>query len=1008
MIPLQLRLKNFLSYQNVILDFRGLHTACICGANGAGKSSLLEAITWVIWGQSRAASDEDIIHTGATDVRVDFEFITNQQCYRIIRTRQRGKNSSLDFQVKRAEEFLSLTGKGIRATQEQIIEAIKLDYDTFINSAYLRQGRADEFMLRPPTQRKQILADLLKLEQYEELATQAKDLSKQYKGQAEQIELTLAGIQQQIAQETEIKHQKQTIEAELKQLQTTQEADRINLQKLQGQEQERKTWEEQLTWQQNKSKNLEQDANRLTQEKSEIAHQLKQYQSLISQEIEIERNYQELREKQKEEETLSNKFQAYQDANQTKQEIEKEILQKNNQLQLKIRQIQGRLDSLEQQEQELGKILNTSQEVKIALQRLHHHRQKLQILDKLQHKVTPLLQQRYSLQTELEKSKANLNAKLEQLNNLEQKCQEELGTIPQKRQLAVEIYQQIQELDNKKVYQKRIQEKTQERNLSNESLKVNQQTYEEKIEELQQKLKLLETPEASCPLCEQNLDEHHRHNVVEKTKRQQQEIQGQIWLIQEQMSVNKKDLKALTLEYQKLENILRNYGDLQQKFGQVESQLDKVGDLNIQLKNIQQEKARIEQLLATETHELNLQKELKHINNKLQELNYDEQTHALVRGEVERWRWAEIKQAKIEDALRNQKLIAQQKPDLIEQIAQLKTEQNTLHSNSDLQQTLHRIEKHLQSLGYDRSHHQKISAYLRQAQSLVINYQKLQEAKQKYPQLQHRLNIIEERLNINIQEQEKIKQNINQLLLKNQAIADNKQALINLDKKIKDQRNYLDNLLAKKGSIEQSLSQIEQFKQRNKNYKEQLEAVRRKCRIYLELTKAFGKNGIQSLMIENVLPQLEAETNQILSRLTGNQLHIQFVTQRLGRGSRSRKKSTKLIDTLDIIIADAQGTRAYETYSGGEAFRINFSVRLALAKLLAQRAGTSLQMLIIDEGFGTQDAEGCERLVAAINAISSDFSCILAVTHMPQFKEAFQHRIEVYKTNQGSQLRLAS
>ncbi|MEM8780492.1 MAG: SbcC/MukB-like Walker B domain-containing protein, partial [Cyanobacteria bacterium P01_G01_bin.49] len=157
-----------------------------------------------------------------------------------------------------------------------------------------------------------------------------------------------------------------------------------------------------------------------------------------------------------------------------------------------------------------------------------------------------------------------------------------------------------------------------------------------------------------------------------------------------------------------------------------------------------------------------------------------------------------------------------------------------------------------------------------------------------------------------------------------------------------------------------------------------------------------------------VLPELEAETNRILSRLTGNQLHIQFVTQRAGRSSSSRKKSVKLIDTLDIIIADTEGTRAYETYSGGEAFRINFSVRLALAKLLAQRAGTSLQMLIIDEGFGTQDAEGCDRLVAAINTISSDFSCILSVTHMPQFKEAFQHRIEVYKTNQGSQLSLKS
>ena len=135
---------------------------------------------------------------------------------------------------------------------------------------------------------------------------------------------------------------------------------------------------------------------------------------------------------------------------------------------------------------------------------------------------------------------------------------------------------------------------------------------------------------------------------------------------------------------------------------------------------------------------------------------------------------------------------------------------------------------------------------------------------------------------------------------------------------------------------------------------------------------------------------------------------MQFLTQRSTKSNRSKRKTTKLIDTLDILIADVRGTRAYETYSGGEGFRINFSIRLALARLLAQRAGTSLQMLIIDEGFGTQDVEGCERLIAAINAIAADFSCILTVTHMPQFKEAFQTRIEVKKTNQGSRLLLSN
>jgi DNA repair protein SbcC/Rad50 len=54
-----------------------------------------------------------------------------------------------------------------------------------------------------------------------------------------------------------------------------------------------------------------------------------------------------------------------------------------------------------------------------------------------------------------------------------------------------------------------------------------------------------------------------------------------------------------------------------------------------------------------------------------------------------------------------------------------------------------------------------------------------------------------------------------------------------------------------------------------------------------------------------------------------------------------------------------------------------------------------------------KDAIGSDRLIAAINAIASDFACILTVTHMPHLKEAFQARIEVNKTNLGSQLHLS-
>ena len=107
-------------------------------------------------------------------------------------------------------------------------------------------------------------------------------------------------------------------------------------------------------------------------------------------------------------------------------------------------------------------------------------------------------------------------------------------------------------------------------------------------------------------------------------------------------------------------------------------------------------------------------------------------------------------------------------------------------------------------------------------------------------------------------------------------------------------------------------------------------------------------------------------------------------------------------EELRINIADEMGTRAYETFSGGEAFRINFALRIALSRLLARRSGAPLPVLFIDEGFGSQDAAGQQRLVEAIQSIRSDFDKIIVITHIDAIKEAFDTRIQVEKTEMGS------
>ncbi len=199
------------------------------------------------------------------------------------------------------------------------------------------------------------------------------------------------------------------------------------------------------------------------------------------------------------------------------------------------------------------------------------------------------------------------------------------------------------------------------------------------------------------------------------------------------------------------------------------------------------------------------------------------------------------------------------------------------------------------------------------------------------------------------------------------------------------------------GAAEQKLAACESMiKQRETKLAERKRWVDEKG-VYEELRLAFGKKGVPAMIIEAAIPEIEDEANALLSRITGGRMHLRFDTQR-----ETVKGDT--VETLDIKIADELGTRPYENYSGGEQFRVNFAVRIALSKLLARRAGAQLQTLVIDEGFGALDSAGRDRLVEAINVIQDDFQRILVITHLDELKDAFPVRIEVTKTGDGSQI----
>ena len=203
--------------------------------------------------------------------------------------------------------------------------------------------------------------------------------------------------------------------------------------------------------------------------------------------------------------------------------------------------------------------------------------------------------------------------------------------------------------------------------------------------------------------------------------------------------------------------------------------------------------------------------------------------------------------------------------------------------------------------------------------------------------------------------------------------------------------------LAAKGLLEGRVSRLQQLGEESAEGRRRLASHQEEQGIYQDLVNAFGRQGIQAMLIETMVPRLEEEANLLLGRMTDNRMHVKLETQR-----ERRTGSGEPIETLEIYISDELGSRSYEMYSGGEAFRVNLALRIALSRVLSQRTGAPLPTLFIDEGFGTQDASGRERILDVISTIEDDFDKIIVITHLDDLKDMFPTRIEVRKDDSGS------
>ena len=319
------------------------------------------------------------------------------------------------------------------------------------------------------------------------------------------------------------------------------------------------------------------------------------------------------------------------------------------------------------------------------------------------------------------------------------------------------------------------------------------------------------------------------------------------------------------------------------------------------------------------------------------------------------------------------------------------------------QKQLTKLDKELAKLGYDASAHDDARKKESDLRSVEEEYGNLKSATEVSKQIEDEVENLQKDIKA---KQEEIAEQQKQYDEAAVALASAEADSPNLEEaerelfRLREEENKARSEL---GGAQQRVDILDSQRARKADFEKERVELQKKIVQHKSLEQAFGKNGVPALLIEQALPQIEEKANDILERLSDGKMSIRFATQ----AEYKDKKRDDLKETLDIQISDSAGTRSYEMYSGGEAFRVNFAIRLALSEILAQRKGARLQTLVIDEGFGSQDAQGRQRLIEAINLVRNDFAKILVITHLDELKDAFPTRIEVEKTERGSEIHVS-
>jgi exonuclease SbcC len=1000
MRPLELIVEGFTSFRTrQLLDFTSLDLFAITGATGAGKTSLLDAMTFALYDEvsQKPSSPKELVSQGAKQLRVEFRFVMRQTEYKAVRTwRNRGKTAVPNFML---EELVGEEWE--RCSTQNAAEIIGMDFKTFTRVIILPQGQFDEFLKGEAGKRREILRQLAGFQIFEQMRKEASDRTSRFKAEREGLDKVLEGMQAPTKEDVEsqqlelanleiaipdldiqAKQSHKLLEAEERlfaQIQQYQQLS-VKLAQLQQDASQIQVLENQLrnaqlansimgTW-----TVLQTARKRVETAIADLAHTHKQLELAKLDLDQLQQAYAQSRTEQI--------------AAQSHIEVQERNLALAESLHIQQQQSETELERANQN------VLERSQVLKKATKAVTQAESDLQAI----------MQNLQSLEVSLKSSQYD-PARLEQLRQVAepltqwQILQNNLTKQQQKStQLQTEIQKFTQQLEKS---QQAIAKAEHDFQVANHALKEAEASNLQALQTSHANALRAELHDGdNCPVC------NHLYSLEGLPELPELELIDTAALLK-QKEVTERQLAKLLQDKVKIEASLeasqqqfqtqnQEINDLELQVAKLQKQIDQVLQSAWQAADILRDRQVLE---AQESGYLKLiaeQKEMaiacQNVENKLKtsqenlqlaqtESDKSAQEKVLRASQLQEisQRLLEITDGKTYESLRQS--IEQAKKELSDRLKAIETKyQQARETFAKREESATKAqENHNLAISEQAQQESNWQMELNSVNFTELEFLAAQTARSQMDAWQQQIE--------NYQRQE---QDVTtRLQMCAESISDrqtDEQAIAKLREKSHQAEQALQIASESRASIKAWLEQAQQKRQESQELEERKIALQAQEQTYHTLAQDLQSNRFQEYILDSLQQELAHRASVLLQQLSEDRYILQ-------------------IESGDYWVADNWNggeKRRVKTLSGGETFAASLSMALALSERLSM--GIELGSLFLDEGFGTLDSETLESVTQILESLRQQDRLIGVITHIQSLAERLPTQIHVRKSINGSEL----